>query len=240
MKNKNYSKSESPSSTHANRKAHNWLIYKTIDIFLCKIGQSHIRGVLYDLGAGEAPYQRFFLRYAKQYIAVDWENSCHNSKPDIIADLNESLPIADAVADTVVSLSVLEHLREPKVMLHEAHRILKPGGFLVLQVPWQWWVHESPHDFFRYTPYGLEYVLHDAGFNEVFIEPQAGFFTTMILKANYFSLRFIRGPRLLRRISRLLLGVAWYCGQKLAPFLDKLDRDWTLEAPGYFVTAKKK
>ena len=80
-------------------------------------------------------------------------------------------------------------------MLNEAFRILKPGGAIVLQVPWQWRVHEAPHDYFRYTPYGLKYLFEKAGFVDVVVEPQSGFFTMWILKMNYFSTRFIRGPR---------------------------------------------
>jgi hypothetical protein len=51
---------------------------------------------------------------------VDWSGTLHELKADILADLNEPLPIEDQVADTVVSLSVLEHLREPQTMLNEA------------------------------------------------------------------------------------------------------------------------
>ena len=78
-------------------------------------------------------------------------------KADIVADLNKPLPIESEVADVVVSISVLEHLCEPMTMLSESFRILKPGGSILLQVPWQWWIHEAPYDFYRYSPYGLNY-----------------------------------------------------------------------------------
>ncbi|QXP88118.1 methyltransferase domain-containing protein [Methylococcus capsulatus] len=206
---------------------------------LCTNATPFYKGTLYDLGAGESPYKDFFLQHADDYIAVDWAGSYHAIRADIVADLNAHLPIESEVADAVVSLSVLEHLREPQTMLDEAFRILKPGGGLVLQVPWQWWIHEAPHDFFRYTPYGLEYLLKQAGFIDIQVEPQAGFFTMMVLKLNYFSLRLIRGPRPLRWMLRGIFGGMWYLGQKLAPSLDKLDRNWALEASGYFATARK-
>jgi SAM-dependent methyltransferase len=179
---------------HSNRQRHNWLAYDICDKFLWKCAQ-HYKGVLYDLGAGEAPYKSFFLKFAAQYIAVDWAGSFHDTKADIAADLNKPLPIEPEAADTVISLQVLEHLCEPQTMLNEAFRILKPGGAIVLQVPWQWRVHEAPHDYFRYTPYGLKYLFEKAGFVDVVVEPQSGFFTMWILKMNYFSTRFIRGPR---------------------------------------------
>ncbi len=223
---------------HLNRKPHNWLIYDIGDRFLLK-HSPYFRGELYDLGCGEAPYRDFFLRFADRYIGVDWSASSHNARADIIADLNKPLPIDSGVADTIVSLSVMEHLCEPQLMLNEAFRILKPGGSIVLQVPWQWWIHEAPYDFFRYTPYGLEYMFRKAGFADIVVAPQAGFFTTTVLKWNYFSSRLLRGPMLLRQLMLMGLMPIWYFGQALAPALDKFDRNWALEAPGYYASAKK-
>lgn len=226
------------SKNHSNRSMHNWLIYDISDRFL----QNHVdiyKGILYDLGCGEAPYRRFFLKHTDQYIGVDWSGSNNDTNAIVLADLNKTLPFKSGVADTVVSLSVIEHLHEPQNMLNEAFRILKPNGWMILQVPWQWQIHEAPYDFFRYTPYGLHHLFQKAGFVDITVEPQAGFFTMMTLKINYFSLRLIRGPRLLRTLTRGGLVLFWHLGQKLAPLLDKIDKDWALEATGYFVTARK-
>lgn len=226
------------SKKHSNRKDHNWLIYDIGDRFLRK-NINNYNGVLYDLGCGESPFRDFFLQHVQQYVAVDWAESYHDSKPDITADLNYPLPIESGVANTVVSLSVMEHLYEPQMMVNEAFRILKNGGIIILQVPWQWWIHEAPYDYFRYTPYGIKYMFEKAGFLDVMVEPQSGFFTMWILKMNYFTLRFIRGPRPLRWAIKAVLLPLWFVGQKSAPLLDKLDRNWVLETSGYFVTARK-
>jgi len=224
---------------HNNRKLHNWVIYNCYEKFM-RSNANLFSGVLFDLGAGELPYKDFFLQYAEQYIAVDWAASFHDTKADIVADLNKPLPIESGVADTVVSFSVIEHLCEPQSMLNEAYRILKSGGgTIVLQVPWQWWIHEAPYDYFRYTPYGLKYMLGKAGFVDIKVEPHAGYFTTAILKWNYFTNRFVRGPKLLRCLIKTCLLPFWYLGQKTAPILDKLDHHWMLEASGYYVTASK-
>ncbi len=226
------------SRCHPNRRAFNWLAYDINDMFL-QSNVSCFSGTIYDLGAGEAPYRDFFLKHAKEYIAVDWGSSLHEPKVDILADLNKPLPIADCAADCVVSLQVLEHLCEPAVMISEAIRILKPGGALVLTVPWQWRVHEEPFDFFRFTPYALRYLLQRAGFINIEIRPSSGFFTTVLLKLNYFSLELIRGPRVLRRLLSAVSKAFWYVAQRAAPVLDKLDKNWEREAAWYFVTAKK-
>lgn len=199
-----------------------------------------IRGKVYDLGCGERPYEEDILKVADKYIGVDWTGTLHNLKADIVSDLNKPLPIDSEIADTVTSFQVMEHLCEPQTMLNEAYRILKKDGYIVLTVPFQWWVHEAPYDYFRYTPYGLKYMFEKAGFTDIQVTPSTGFFTMWILKMNYFSARFIRGPRPLRWIIKAILVPFWTIGQVLAPYLDKIDRNWAAEAQGYVVLARKK
>lgn len=228
-----------PSQTHSNRKWHNWLIYDIGDRFLQKYSK-HFKGHLVDLGCGEAPFKEYFLQFADKYTGVDWSNTFHNSGADVVSDLNVGINLNDEVADSIISLSVMEHLCEPQVFLNESYRILKGGGEMILQVPWQWWIHEAPHDYFRYTPYGLKYMFEKAGFEDVQVEAQNGFFTTWIVKMNYFSARFIRGPKPLKWIIKAILIPFWTIGQVVAPYLDKLDRNWDAETQGYFVVARKK
>ncbi len=226
------------SINHSNRKAHNWLIYNTIDKILLK-NVGLYKGVVYDLGCGERPYESFFLQYAQRYVGVDWSNTPHTLRADIIADLNKPLPIESEVADVIISISVLEHLCEPQIMLKEAHRILKSDGSIFLQVPWQWWIHEAPYDFYRYSPFGLKYQFEKSGFTDVQVQPTAGYFSTTVLKFNYFTLRLIKLPKPIRAVLKGIFIPFWFIGQSLAPLLDKIDRDWILEAPGYWVVAKK-
>lgn len=228
-----------PSQLHNNRNTKNWLIYDITDRFLLK-NSALYKGVIFDLGCGESPYKDFFLQYADKYIGVDWGESIHSTKENIIADLNNFIPVDSEVADSIVSISVLEHLHNPQQMLNEAFRILKNEGAIILQVPWQWWVHESPHDYFRYTPYCLRSMFKKAGFDDISVESQSGFFTMWLLKFNYFSSRLIRGPKLIRWLIKTCLIPFWYSGQLCAPLLDQLDRNWEAETIGYFVTAKKR
>lgn len=198
-----------------------------------------IRGNVYDFGCGERPYEVDILKVADHYIGIDWGGTLHNLKADIVSDLNKPLPIESEVADTVISFQVMEHLYDPQVMLNEAYRVLKKNGNIVLTVPFQWWIHEAPYDYFRYTPYGLKYMFDKAGFKDITITTNGGFFVMWILKMNYFSARFIRGPRPLKWAIRGVLTPLWLISQVLAPFLDKLDRKPELEAAGYTVIARK-
>ncbi len=226
------------SQAHPNRKAHNWLIYKISDHWLEQY-TSLYRGSLYDFGCGEMPYRDWLLGYASQYTGVDWGDTLHELKADVVADLNAPIPIGSEVADTVISLSVMEHLREPQVFLTEAHRILKQEGAMILQVPFMWWVHEAPHDYYRYTEYGLRYMFEKAGFADISVHAQSGFWTMWTLKFNYQSVRLIRGPWLARKIINFLLRGLWAVNQRIAPLLDK---HWKTEGEtvGYFVVAYKR
>ena len=228
-----------PSSFHNNRRWHNWIVYDINDKFLQKYSKS-IKGHLVDLGCGEAPYKKYFLQFADKYTGVDWSNTLHNSKIDVHSNLNVEIDLKDEVADSIVSISVLEHLLEPQVFLNESFRILKKDGRMLLQVPWQWRLHEIPHDYFRYTPYALKNMFAKAGFNDVKIEATSGFFTTWLVKMNYFTHRWVKGPKIIKWSIAIFLIPFWTFGQLLAPYLDMLDSDWKVETQGYFVLAKKK
>lgn len=224
---------------HSIRKLSDWLIYKIGNKFLLKYS-AYYRGNLVDLGCGEAPYKPFLLQYIDKYIGVDWSNSRHNTQADIISDLNKKIELPDNYADTVISFAVLEHICEPQVFLDESYRILKPNGHLILQVPFQWWVHEQPHDYFRYTSYGLKYLLEKAGYDVIEIIPQSGFFTMMALKINYFTIRAFKFPKIIWTLWLILLIPLWTFTQISAMILDNLDSNFELETTGYSVLAKKR
>jgi len=221
------------------RKLSDWQISRMGKKFLEK-NSFYYKGVLVDLGCGEKPYENFFLTYADKYIGIDWSNTRHELKADIISNLNEKINLKDKYADTIVSLAVMEHLCEPQQFLDESYRILKPGGHFILQVPFQWWIHEGPYDYFRYTSYGLEYMLRKSGFEIINISPNGGFFTTIVLKINYFTIRMFKLPKYLWIAWLIILVPFWTIGQVIAPLMDKLfDKDYNLETLGFSVVAKK-
>jgi SAM-dependent methyltransferase len=226
-----------PSEFHSNRKPWNRLLYDCGDAALIRLS-NRLRGTVYDLGCGDLPYREWMLQYVDRYVGVDWSNTIHELKADVVADLNEPLPIDSGAADTVVSFSVLEHLREPETMLREAFRILKPGGTIVLQVPFMWWVHEAPHDYYRFTRFGLEHLFHKAGFVEIDVQANTGFWVMWVTKLNYQSRRLIRGPGPVRALTQGVLRLVWRLGGDFARWLD---RRWKCEeeTAGYTVSARR-
>ncbi len=219
------------------RISHNWLIKKAVNDQV-RARLPEISGRVLDFGCGVRPFEQDILQHASEYIGVDWGHTLHGLRADIVADLNHPLPIVADFADHIVSFEVLEHLSEPQVMLAEAFRILRSGGHLTLSVPFQWWVHESPWDYFRYTRHGLEYMLEKAGFKNILVKPTTGFWSMWLLKLNYQTARLIRGSRLVRILLRSALIPFWWTNQH---FAQMVDRWWPeeRETAGYFVTAAK-
>lgn len=212
--------------------SHNWLAYK-INAKCLHTHLQFIKGKVVDLGCGSAPYKETIRDCAVDYVGVDWGNSFHDiSKVDIIANLTRSLPIRAESVDTVVSFQVLEHLPEPELFLRECFRILKPGGHLFITVPFMWHIHEEPYDYFRFTKFGLKYLLERHDFIDIKIKENTGFWQTWALKFNYHTLGISYG------IWRYVLIPIWWLDQTIAPLLDKLNAN-DKETASYAVLAKK-
>ncbi len=131
-----------------------------------------------DVGAGDAPYRELFTH--ADYVTIDWEQSQHEGgrNADIQASA-ESIPVADGAFEVVVMTQLLEHVVDPPAVLCEAFRILAPGGRLCVTVPLVWELHETPHDYWRYTPYSLSALLEGAGFEAIEVEARNDCFSTL-------------------------------------------------------------
>ncbi len=73
---------------------------------------------------------------------------------DVVGDAH-ALPFRDNVFDRVFAFNVFEHLRQPSLAAREIHRVLKPGGSLVLHTAFLQPLHEAPHHYFNATEYGV-------------------------------------------------------------------------------------
>jgi SAM-dependent methyltransferase len=210
----------------------NWLAFKINNKSLTD--HLHlIHGLVVDLGCGTAPYKDDILKVANRYIGVDWPNSLHDqSNVDVFADITKAIPFSDASVDVVVSFQVMEHLPEPALFIAECRRVLKPGGQLLITVPFMWHVHEDPYDYFRYTKYGLEYLLQKNNFAMIEIKENTGFWQTLVLKFNYHTVRFARGA------IKYFWIPFWWLGQVVSPVLDQCDKH-PQETASYTVLGRK-
>lgn len=80
--------------------------------------------------------------------------------PDMVGDVQD-FDFGGRVFDAVVMAEVLEHVREPGLAVKAVHGALKPGGVLILSVPFLFPIHDRPDDYYRFTRYGLEWLLRD-------------------------------------------------------------------------------
>lgn len=181
---------------------------------------------LIDAGAGETQYAPLFAHAC--YLGVDLaigDPGWDYRRLHAIADL-ERLPFADAVFDAALHAVTLEHLPRPAEALRELARVLRPGATLLLLAPQEWEVHQAPHDYYRYTRFGLEHLLSEAGFLLEEIMPAGGLF--LVLSRRLFNACQMV-PWLLPLFAPLALLVA---------LLDPLDKrkDFTL---GYRCLARK-
>lgn len=131
-----------------------------------------------DVGAGNSPYRKLFDH--ADYFCIDWEQSVHEGakRVDLVASA-EAIPLPDAQFDAILMTQVLEHVPEPERVLREQYRLLKPGGRFYMTVPLVWELHEAPHDYFRYTEWGVRHMLESAGFDQIEIEPKCDSFTSL-------------------------------------------------------------
>lgn len=126
-----------------------------------------------DAGAGHCPYRGLFAH--AHYETADFcQVDRRYGQIDYVCDLR-AIPAEPASYDVVVCTQVLEHLPEPQAVLREYARLLKPSGQLWLTAPLYYEEHEAPHDYFRYTQYGLRHLLAGAGFEVVEFEWLEGY-----------------------------------------------------------------
>jgi SAM-dependent methyltransferase len=125
-----------------------------------------VAGSVLDVGCGTKPYRELFRVERYVGLEIDSEHARRHSLADVFY-AGDRFPFADAEFDALVANQVLEHVFEPARFLAEAQRVLKPGGTLLLTVPFLWDEHEQPHDFARYTSFGLRHLVQSAGFRVV-------------------------------------------------------------------------
>lgn len=120
-------------------------------------------GEVLDVGCGRKPYRD--LVSANRYVGVDVDT--HTTRVLGAADVfydGRKLPFQDGSFDAVICSQVLEHVFFAEAFLAEIYRVLRPGGQLLLATPLVWDEHEQPHDFARYSSFGIRDLLIRTGF----------------------------------------------------------------------------
>ncbi|MNU79750.1 hypothetical protein D3C71_693670 [compost metagenome] len=151
----------------------------------------YMKGKLLDFGCGSKPYKHMFE--VDEYIGTDIEVSGHSHKNehiDVYYDGN-TLPFEENTFDSILCSEVFEHLFNLEEMLDELHRVLKPGGFMLITVPFVWDEHEIPYDFGRYSSFGLTFLMEKHRFKVEESFKSTTYFETIIQMRNAYIYQHI-------------------------------------------------
>jgi len=193
------------------RRASDWIdLQWSLIIQLLKSIAPQARGRLLDVGCGDKPYEAIFRPYVRSYFGIEHTSTfVHTAarkgvvKPDLFYS-GPRLPIRDGSCDTVLSVQVLEHTPRPAALVAEMARVLAPDGLLILSAPFQFRLHEEPHDYFRYSPHGLRHLLADAGLEVTEMHQQGSLGSVIGHKLNSFlSFRVARVAGMAQGLGKL-------------------------------------
>lgn len=185
-----------------------------------------------EVGAKNRPYQRLFPRTVSgdmaRYPALDAQFDAH------------ALPFAEASFGVVLCTEVLEHCVNPHQVIGEFYRVLKPGGKLILTTRFLFPIHDAPHDYFRFTKYGLQSLCGQ--FSQVTITEEAATVETMgvLLQRLAYQVNW-RLPLVklfLHLWARLLMRGQWLVREEYGD-ISRTARERNIMASGYYVVAVK-
>ncbi len=122
-----------------------------------------ITGKTLDVGCSNKPYEKLFA--SSEYIGLEIDSDVNRKakSAEYYYD-GHHFPFEDVFFDSLVTNQVFEHVFNPDEFLDESFRVLMPGGLLLMTVPFVWDEHEQPHDFARYSSFGIRALLEQHGF----------------------------------------------------------------------------
>jgi SAM-dependent methyltransferase len=189
----------------------NWLVHRITRRHIAGAAR-YGRGRMLDVGCGRQPYRDLFALAVSSCVGLD-----RRGDPDVKGDA-QALPFREGSFDTILCSQALEHLPEPGRALAEMGCVLRAGGHLILTAPHIWGIHEEPHDYYRFTRYGLRHLMQQAGLEVVEVRAMAGYWVTAGARFCYYLEAFERGP--VKPVVRL----GYFLVQVLAMSLDRIHR----------------
>lgn len=158
---------------------------------------------------------------------------------NVLADAHY-LPFKDASFDVVLCTEVLEHLQEPQRAIDEMRRILKDGAKLILTTRFIYPLHETPGDYYRFTKYGLRYLLRNWG--DVDVEDETDTFGGLAVILQRMGFQCDYRIRLFKYIPLVMAQVVKHLNflikKEYGVFYKKIP-DENIMTSGYYVIARK-
>lgn len=151
-------------------------------------------GRVLDVGAGASPWKSLMGREV-DYRGIDTVAAGEfgmDNNPGITYYSGNRFPCTDDSFDAALCTEVLEHVPDADALMGEIARVLRPGGTLVITVPWSARLHHIPHDYARYSRFGLASLLERHGFDIVSLLPRGNDFAAIANKMLVAWLRLLR------------------------------------------------
>lgn len=184
---------------------HHYLALSYLHGWMFRKGLPAAKGVLLDYGCGGQPYRRILQNSVLRYIGADVAAAA-GIVLDIELQPGVAVPLASESIDTILSTQTLEHVYDFEFYLRDCFRLLTHSGCLIITVPMEWRHHEIPHDYWRFTKFGLCKKLDEIGFRIEDIEPAGGVYVLIAqIFLDHLAERQMSRPVVNRIINRLAL-----------------------------------
>ena len=125
---------------------------------------NNLKGSLLDFGCGDAPFYDYYKESVSSVTLSDLKKRVAINETFIESDGNYPLPFIKNEYDVILCTEVLEHVKNPQLLISEFYRISKKDGILILSTPFLYPIHESPDDYWRFTPFALTLLASNAGY----------------------------------------------------------------------------
>jgi SAM-dependent methyltransferase len=137
---------------------------------------AHLQGHLLDAGCGTRDIRAFLEgRGVTELTRYDLDST----DPDVVRGPLERMPFDDDSFDAALCNAVLEHVVDADRAMSELARVVRPGGHIVVAVPFHQPYHANPGDFRRFTADGLAELGRTAGLEVVDVLPVHSFAQTI-------------------------------------------------------------
>jgi predicted SAM-dependent methyltransferase len=196
--------------------------------------QGLYRGTVLDIGGRSRGRFKKPKDRVDRWIFADVE-ARHG--PDLVLDVGDMKGVVeDGSIDVVNAIELFEHVYHIDQALEECWRVLKPGGHMIISVPFLYAVHADPYDFQRWTRDKWQRELQRVNFEIESVEVMGRFFT-IVGEMTKALLRLVH-PRL------MFLAYAWF---PLVDGIVALDRLKSVQEhprlgrhhAGYFMVVRK-
>ncbi len=179
-----------------------WLVLKDLSAALQReVATQLTPGTrLVDFGCGAMPYRAMIEAQGIEYIGADLDDSA-----DLRIGADGRMPLADGSVDAVLSVQVLEHVRDLDGYCAEIRRVIAPGGTVLLSTHGNWLYHPHPEDHRRWTRTGLEEDLRQRGLAVQAMHPITGpLATTTLIRLTSYAYVLRKIPLIGKPLAGLL------------------------------------